>query len=435
MHPELTKGYANRFDIFSIFLGLQMQMEIKSKDALGRLAVLVSLLSLFLLSGCQQGHTQGASGRAAPEVGTVTIKPQRLVLTTKLPGRTSAHLVAEVRPQVNGILQKRLFTEGANVKEGQLLYQIDPAPFQAALASAKASLHKAETNLPSLGLRAERYNELLADNAVSKQDYDDAAAALEQAKAEIQFWRAEVKKARINLNYTRVVAPISGRIGKSNVTVGALVSAYQATQLATIQKMDPIYVDVVQSTAELLRLKRETNAGELCADEKNAKKVKIILEDGTPYPLDGLFKFRDVTVDPSTGTVTLRMVVPNPNGLLLPGMFVRAVIQEGIAENAILAPQQGVTRNPKGEPLALIVDEAGKVRQRSLTLGRAMGDKWLVKRGLAAGDRVIVEGAQKVRPGARSRLCLWMRKNKAVKPKPRRIRPPRPIEGGRRYVI
>ena len=377
-----------------------MQKTIKSKDTLKRLAVLMSVMSLFWLGGCQRGNSKAAVRRSTTEVAFVTARARQIALTTKLPGRTSAHLVAEVRPQVNGILQKRLFREGANVKAGQLLYQIDPALFQAALASAKASLHKAETNLPSLRLRAERYKELLADNAVSKQDYDDAAAALEQAKAGIQFWKAEVKKARINLNYTRVEAPISGRIGKSNVTVGALVTAYQPTQLSTIQKLDPIYVDVVQSSSELLRLKREIHNGQLCADEKNGKQVGILLEDGTPYPLDGVLQFRDVTVDSSTGTVTLRIVVPNPRNLLLPGMFVRAVIQEGIAEHAILVPQQGVTRNPKGEPLALIVDESGKVQQRKLTLGRAIGDKWLVKSGLVAGDRVIVEGMQKVRPGA-----------------------------------
>ena len=269
-----------------------------------------------------------------------------------MPGRTSAYLIAEIRPQVNGIIKKRMFREGSDVKAGDLLYQIDPAPFQVAYDSAKASLGKAQANLPSIRLRAERYKELLADKAVSQQDYDDAAAAVEQAKAEIEYWKTAVEAARINLGYTRVTAPISGRIGRSSVTDGALVTAYQPTALATIQQLDPIYVDVTQSSAELLRLRRNLATGELTADEKSGKKVRILLEDGTPYPVEGTLQFRDVTVDPTTGSFTLRIVVPNPQNLLLPGMFVRAVVKEGIAEQAILVPQQGVSRNPKGEPIA-----------------------------------------------------------------------------------
>ena len=256
-----------------------------------------------------------------------------------------------------------------------------PLPFRWRYDSAKASLGKAQANLPSIRLRAERYKELLVDKAVSQQDYDDAAAAVEQARAEIEYWKAAVEAARINLGYTRVTAPISGRIGKSSVTDGALVTAYQPTSLATIQQLDPIYVDVTQSSAELLRLKRNLEAGRLSADGANGRKVRLLLEDGTPYPLEGTLQFRDVTVDPATGSFTLRIVVPNPNHLLLPGMFVRAVVQEGIAEQAILVPQQGVSRNPKGEPIALVVDEAGKVQQRMLTLNRAIGDQWLVSSG------------------------------------------------------
>ncbi len=362
---------------------------------------LAALASLLMLGGCERGNAQQQQAPPPPpEVATVTIEPQRVELTTELPGRTSPYLVSEIRPQVNGIIQKRQFREGSDVKAGQLLYQIDPAPFQVALDSARASLGKAQANLPSIRLRAERYKELLVDKAVSRQDYDDAAAAVEQAKAEIEYWKTQVEAARINLGYTQVNAPISGRIGRSSVTDGALVTAYQAASLATIQQLDPIYVDVTQSSAELLRLKRNLETGQLSADGKNGRAVRILLEDGTPYPLEGKLQFRDVTVDPATGSYTVRIVVPNPEHLLLPGMFVRAVVQEGIAEQAILVPQQGVSRNPKGESIALVVDEAGTVQQRILTLNRAIGDQWLVSSGLSAGDRVIVEGMLNVRPGA-----------------------------------
>jgi membrane fusion protein (multidrug efflux system) len=361
---------------------------------------MMALASFLLVGGCDSGHGKQGGATPVPEVATVTIEPQRLGLTTELPGRTSAYLVAEIRPQVNGIIQKRLFQEGSDVKAGQLLYQIDPAPFQVAYDSAKASLGKAEANLPSIRSRADRYRELIPDRAVSQQDCDDAAAAVEQARAEIEYWKAAVEAARINLGYTRVTAPISGRIGKSTVTDGALVTAYQPTALATIQEVDPIYVDVTQSSAELLRLKRNLETGRLSADGKDGRTVRLLLEDGTTYPLAGTLQFRDITVDAATGSFTLRIVVPNPEHLLLPGMFVRAVVQEGIAAQAILVPQQGVSRTPKGEPIALVVDEAGTVQQRMLTLNRAIGDKWLVSSGLAAGDRVIVEGLLNVRPGA-----------------------------------
>jgi membrane fusion protein (multidrug efflux system) len=300
-----------------------------------------------------------------------------------------------------------LFREGSDVEAGDLLYQIDPASFQVAYDSAKASLGKAQANFPSIRSRVERYRELLVDKAVSLQDYDDAVAAVEQAKAEIEYWKTAVEAARINLGYTRVTAPISGRIGRSSITDGALVTAYQPTALATIQQLDPIYVDVTQSSAELLRLRRNLETGELTTDEKSGKKVRILLEDGTPYPLEGALQFRDVTVDPTTGSFTLRIVVPNPQHLLLPGMFVRAVVKEGIAEQAILAPQQGVSRNPKGEPIALVVDEASTVQQRMLTLNRAIGNQWLISSGLSGGERVIVEGMLKVRPGTVVKAVPW----------------------------
>ncbi len=378
-----------------------MQRNKKGYQPFGWSMVLAALSSLLLLGGCDSGHSQQPPAQTTvPEVSTVTIEPQQVELTTELPGRTSAYLVSEIRPQVNGIIQKRSFKEGSDVKAGDLLYQIDPAPFQVAYDSAKASLGKAQANLPSIRSRAQRYRELLVDNAVSRQDYDDAAAAVEQAKAEIEYWKTQVESARINLGYTRVAAPISGRIGRSSVTDGALVTGYQAASLATIQQLDPIYVDVTQSSAELLRLKRSLEAGRLSADGKNGKKVKLLLEDGTTYSLDGILQFRDVTVDPATGSFTLRIVVPNPEHLLLPGMFVRAVVQEGVSEGSILVPQQGVSRNPKGEPYALVVDEAGAVQQRMLTLNRAIGDQWLVASGLSVGERVIVEGLLNARPGA-----------------------------------
>ncbi len=377
-----------------------MQRNKNAYECLRWTLALTALASLLMLGGCNNGNAQQQqTPPPTPEVATVTIQPQRVELTTELPGRTSPYLVSEIRPQVNGIIQKRLFREGSDVKAGQLLYQIDPAPFQVALDSARASLGKAQANLPSIRSRAERYRELLVDKAVSRQDYDDAAAAVQQAQAEIEYWKTQVEAARINLGYTQVNAPISGRIGKSSVTDGALVTAYQPAALATIQQLDPIYVDVAQSSAELLRLKRNLETGQLSADEKNGKAVRMLLEDGTPYPREGKLQFRDVTVDPATGSFTLRIVVPNPEHLLLPGMFVRAIVQEGTAEQAILAPQQGVSRNTKGEAVALVVDEGGTVRQKILTLNRAIGDQWLIASGLSAGDRLVVEGMLNVRPG------------------------------------
>ncbi len=320
-------------------------------------------------------------------------------MTTELTGRTSASLVAEVRPQVGGIIQKRLFTEGTDVKAGQVLYRIDPATYQAALDNANAALGRSEANLPALRLRAERLRELLADNAVSRQDHDDAAAALKQAEADVQYWKAAVETARINMRYTAVTAPISGRIGKSGVTEGALVTAHQPMALATIQRLDPMFVDVPQSTTELLRLRRRLEEGRLSRDGQIRNKVRLILEDNTPYPSEGSLQFRDVTVDPTTGSVILRAVFPNPQGILLPGMFVRAVVEEGINRQAILIPQQTIARDPKGNPSVLTVDASGKVHRRMVTIDRTIGDTWLVSSGLAPGERIIVEGIQKVKPG------------------------------------
>jgi membrane fusion protein (multidrug efflux system) len=363
----------------------------------GGLIWAAALIGLFL-NGCERKPQ--APPPPIPEVATVQVSTQSIVLTTELPGRTSAYRIAEVRPQANGIILKRFFTEGSEVQTGQVLYQIDPAHFQASLDNAQAALGKAEGNQPAIRLRAERVSELLADKAVSQQDVDDAAAALKQTEADVRFWKAMVETARINLGYARIIAPITGRIGKSNVTEGALVTAHQPASLATIQQLDPIYVDVPQSTAEVLRLQRRQEDGRLNPNGMGQKKVKLLLEDGTPYPWEGTLQFRDVTVEPSTGAVSLRVVFPNPQRILLPGMFVRAVVQEGVNGRAILIPQQAVSRDPKGNPVALIVDATGKVGQRILSLDRAMGDKWLVSSGLRPGDRVIVEGVQKVRPGS-----------------------------------
>jgi membrane fusion protein (multidrug efflux system) len=372
-------------------------MLIRNKSKI--IAVTGVLAGCLILAGCgQQKATGGPPGPA--EVAIVTVRPEKVAITTELTGRTSAYLVAEVRPQVGGIIQKRLFNEGGDVKAGSVLYQIDPATYQAAYASAKAALARAEANLTTTRLRAERYKELVAIKAVSQQDYDDITAALKQSEADNEVGKAAVETARINLAYTRITAPISGRIGKSSVTAGALVTASQGSSLATIQQLDPVYVDVTQSSASLLRLQQNMASGKLKRNGAGQAKVKLILENDTKYPLGGTLQFRDVTVDPTTGSVILRVVFPNPNGVLLPGMFVRAVVEEGVNQQAILVPQQAVSLDPKNNPVILIVGPDGNVQQRVLALDRAIGDKWLVSSGLAPGDRVIVEGLQKVKPGA-----------------------------------
>ncbi|KUG23897.1 membrane fusion protein of rnd family multidrug efflux pump [hydrocarbon metagenome] len=349
------------------------------------------------MSGCEKKNPGGPP--PTPEVAVITIKTEAVVTTTELTGRTSANLVAEVRPQVSGIIQDRLFTEGANVKAGQPLFKIDPATYWSALDNAKAALARSEAHLPAIQLKVNRLKDLLNDKAVSHQDYDDSAAALKQVQADIQYWKATVETARINLKYTNITAPISGRIGRSSVTKGALVTAYQPIALATIQKLDPIYVDVTQSTTDILRLRRQLKEGQLDQKGKNQQKVKLILDDGSEYPYKGDLKFRDVTVDPTTGSVILRIVFPNSKDILMPGMFVRAVLQEGVHKKAILVPQQAVSRDPKGNPITLIVDKNSVVQQKQLTLDRPIDNKWLVSSGLEPGDRVIVEGILKVKPG------------------------------------
>jgi membrane fusion protein, multidrug efflux system len=355
---------------------------------------------LFLLNGCdKKDGAQGPPQAGSPEVGIMEVQPQLVELTTELSGRTAPRLIAEVRPQVTGIIQKRLFTEGAEVKAGELLYQIDDAMYRADLARAKATLARAEANLTSVRLKAERFAELVKVNAISKQEADDAGAALKEAEAEILAAGAAMEATRINLDYTMVKAPISGRIGRSAVTTGALVTANQATPLSTIQQLDPMYVDVSQSAAEMLRMKKNLASGLLKDGEKAQAKVTLLLEDGTPYPLPGELQFSEVTVDQGTGSVILRAEFPNPEQTLLPGMFVRAVIPEGVNEQAILVPQRGVTRNPAGQAMVMVVGAEDKVEPRVIQVARTIGDSWLVSGGLKPGDRVILEGLQKARPG------------------------------------
>jgi membrane fusion protein (multidrug efflux system) len=334
---------------------------------------------------------------AVAQVDVVTVQPQRVALTTELPGRTAPVLIADVRPQITGLVQARRFTEGSEVQAGELLYQIDPASYRATADSAQAALSKAEANLRSTQLKAARYQELVAIKAVSQQDNDDAAAALQQAEADVASAQATLQSARINLDYTRITAPISGRIGKSSVTPGALVTANQTTALATVQQLDPIFVDVTQSSTTVLRLKRAIAGGQLSG---GTARVRLLLEDGSTYPLPGTLKFSDVTVDPGTGAITLRAEFPNPKGELLPGMYVRAVVEEGVVDQALLAPQRAVSRDAAGLPVAYVVDAAGQLEQRPLVTGRAIGDQWLVTSGLQAGDRLVVSGQQKAAPGA-----------------------------------
>lgn len=371
--------------------------------AWSRSLAILGLMTAVTTAGCNR-QQQTPPAFPPPEVAVVTIKPERTVLTTELPGRTSAYLVAEVRPQVTGLIRERPFTEGGTVRAGELLYLIDPAPYQAAYDQAVAALAQAEANLPAARSRAERLKGLAAIRAVGDQDAEDAAAALQRAEAAVAAARAAAESARIQLSYTPVPAPITGRIGRSSVTVGALVTAYQPVPLAVIQQLDPIYVDVTQASAELLRLRRAFQSGLLAENDREQHSVRLLLEDGTTYQHEGTLQFRDVTVDPTTGAVTLRAVFPNPDHELLPGMYVRAIVQEGVTEQAILAPQQGVTRDARGEPLAWVVGAEDRAEPRPLTLDRAIGDRWLVTSGLEPGDRVIVEGLLRLRPGVPVRV-------------------------------
>lgn len=361
------------------------------------LPLLLLTAPLLLLAGCKD-EKKNAAPPPTP-VGVVTVKARPVTLTTELPGRVTASRIADVRPQVSGVIQKRLFVEGATVKAGDQLYQIDPAPYQAALANAKAQLARAEASAAQALANYNRYKPLVAEGWVSRQQYETAIAANQQGAADVEAAKAAVQTANINLAYTKVYAPIAGRTSRSSVTEGALVTANQANALMTVTQLDPVYVDATQPSTTLLRLKRELASGKLKSVGDNQASVQIKLEDGSTYEQAGTLQFSEVNVDQASGSVTLRAVFPNPAGLLMPGMFVREQLEEGVQEKGILVPQQGVTRDSRGEPTALVVGAGNKVELRQLKADRAIGSDWLVSDGIADGDKVIVQGTQKVQPG------------------------------------
>lgn len=361
------------------------------------LAIATMLSGSLLLTGCNDKEPQQGASQA-PEVGVVTMKTTPMNVTAELPGRTNAFRVAEVRPQVSGIILKRNFVEGSDVKAGTSLYQIDPATYQAAYDSAKGDLAKAQANAQISRVTVNRYKPLLGTNYISKQDYDTAVATAAQSDASVVAAKAAVETARINLMFTKVTSPITGRIGRSTITEGALVTNGQANALATVQQLDPIFVDVTQSSNDFLRLKEELSNGSLKQEDGKAK-VTLFLDNGSEYKQEGVLEFSDVTVDETTGSIILRAIFPNPDNTLLPGMFVRARLEQGVNNNALLAPQQGITRNPRGDATAMVVGTDNKVEARSVTTTQAIGDKWLVTDGLKEGDKLIVVGLQKIRPG------------------------------------
>ena len=363
----------------------------------------LALAGAFLLAACggkEAPPGPGAGGPGAPAVTVVTVQTESVPVASELPGRTSPYQIAELRPQVTGIVKERLFKEGSEVKAGQVLYRIDPATYQAAFDSAQANLARAEANLYAARLKAGRYAELVKIEAVSKQANDEADAALKQAQADVGAARAALDRTRIDLGYTRVTSPIAGRISRSAVTPGALVTANQADALATVQKLDPIYVDLTQSSADMLRMRRDLESGRLQRAAGNAVPVQLVLEDGSVYGVEGRLAFSEVTVDEGTGSVTLRAVFPNSKGELLPGMYVRARLTQGTQDNAILLPHAAVSRDPHGNATVMLVNAENTVEPRVVKTGQSIGDKWVVSEGLAPGDRVIVEGLQKARPGS-----------------------------------
>lgn len=361
-------------------------------------ALAIALISV--IAGCGKKETPAPPPPGPIEVGVIKVAPSPVTLTRELPGRTSAYRIAEVRARVSGIVLKRLFTEGGDVKEGDILYQIDPAPYQAALDNAKGALARAQADASSARLQSDRYKDLIAAKAVSQQDYDNALSAAKAGDAGVAAAQAAVEMAKINLGYTNVAAPIPGHIGRSQVTEGAYVQQGTATLLATIQQIDQLYVDVNQSTSEVLRMKKEFESGQLKSIGKGEAPVTLLLEDGSEYSEPGKLEFADVTVDPTTGSIGLRAVFPNPRRELLPGMFVRARLDEGVNPSAILVPQIAVSRNQQGQGVAMVVGVDSKVEARALVTDRAVGDQWLVRSGLKTGDQVIVNNLQKIRPGA-----------------------------------
>ena len=360
-----------------------------------RRTVCLPLILSLLIAACDEEATPPQQG--VPAVTVVTLEPEPVELTRQLPGRTNAWLMAEVRPQVTGIVKERLFTEGGLVEAGQPLYQLDDASYRADYNSARASLARAEATLQVARLNAARAEELVKTNAVSRQEHENTIAALQQAEADIGVAKAAVASSRVELDYARITSPIAGRIGKSTVTQGALVTADQAQPLATVQQLNPIYVDLTQSSSELLQLRKAVGGGNV--RDADGAPVTILLEDGTHYEHEGELSFTDVSVDPSTGSFSLRVVVPNPDHLLLPGMYVRAELRSAVLEDGLLVPQQGIAHDPRGNASAMVVAADGTVEQRQVEVSRTVGDKWLVSSGLSAGDRVIVEGLQKVQPG------------------------------------
>jgi membrane fusion protein, multidrug efflux system len=358
---------------------------------------LAGMAAFGLLIGC--GHKEETKAPPPPEVGVVTLRSEPATLSTELPGRIAAVETSEVRPQVGGIIEKSLFEQGSLVKQGQLLYQIQDAPYRAALGTALGNLATAQAQIRATRLQAERYHRLLAIKGVSQQDVDNADAAADQAQATVQARRAEVQAARVNLGFTQIRAPITGRIGRSLITVGALAQTGQASPLATIQRMDHVYVDVTQPAGDLLDLKQAIRDGKVTRDGPDAAQVELVLPNGKTYPTRGRLQFSEVTVDPSSGSVTVRATFPNPDGTLLPGLYVRARLVEGVRKQAVLAPQQGITRDERGKSMALVIGAGDKVEQREVTTDRATGDKWIVTSGLNAGDRIIVEGQMSVKPG------------------------------------
>ena len=356
-------------------------------------------LSSLLVAGCARTGRDRCQ-MPPPEVGVVTVSSQTMPITTEFPGRIDAVRVAQVRARATGILLKRLFTEGAEVKEGDVLFQIDPAPLQAAYDSAKANLAKSQAALTQTQLKAGRYKQLVAINAVSKQDYDDAYAAALQAKADIEAAKAAEETAALNLGYTKVIAPISGKIGEAKVTEGAYVSQSEATQLAVIQQLDPIYFDFTESSTDVLRLRSSFDKGQLQKVSNDEAKVTLLLEDGTTYQSPGKLLFSDITVDPTTGMITLRAQFPNPDHTLLPGMFARVQLEQAIDQNAVTVLQRATALNGNGTATVMVVGADNKVQARTIKLGDTIDDKWIVTDGLKAGDTVIVEGLQKIKPGA-----------------------------------
>ncbi|WP_338665551.1 efflux RND transporter periplasmic adaptor subunit [Pararoseomonas sp. SCSIO 73927] len=372
-------------------------LQARRQTLLGGLGVIVALA----VAGCDdKAEGQGANQGPPPTVSVVSLRPEPVTLNTTLPGRTAAFEVAEIRPQVGGVVRERRFREGQAVKAGDPLFQIDPAPYRAALASAEAALDRAEAALGQARVTVTRYRPLVQQNAVSRLDYDNAVATQRQAEADVASGRASVQTARINLGYTNITSPIEGRTGRAAVTVGALVTADQTASLMTVTRLDPIYVDVTQPSSTLLRLRRDMESGRLRRASDTAAEVRLLMEDGTEYARPGQLQVSEVTVEPTTGAVTLRAVFPNPDGLLMPGMFVRARLAEGVSD-ALLVPQQAVTRNYRGRAVAKVVVADGTVQERVLEAGQALGTRWVVNAGLQPNDRVIVQGGQNVQPGAK----------------------------------